>query len=242
MDDNLTDQQQADLVRRWWKENGAFVIVGLFVGVGGLFGWQQWQSYTLQRAEKASAVYEELLNSVRGDRINEAGEYLGLLIDDYSATPYVDQARLAMAKVHMDRNMPDAAANELQNVIDETEDVQLGHIARLRLVRIRLHQGEFETALAILQEPELSAFTPRYQNVRGDVYFAMGRLGDARDEYQKSLDSAEPGVINRAYVQAKLDNLGLSGTDEIASDSETADQAVGLPELGVEAATSGNPE
>ena len=40
MDDNLTDQQQAELIKNWLKENSKFLIGVLLLGVSGFFGIQ----------------------------------------------------------------------------------------------------------------------------------------------------------------------------------------------------------
>ena len=74
MDEYLTDQQQAEKLQRWWTENGAFVIAGRGSGVGGLFGWRQWENYQLAQAEMAAAAYEQLLLAIGGNRTNEAAE------------------------------------------------------------------------------------------------------------------------------------------------------------------------
>ena len=208
MDEYLTDQQLADKVKRWCKQNAAFVVAGLVIGVGGLFGWRQWENYQLEQAEKASAVYEQLLLAIGGNRANEAAEQLLLLTDKYYRTPYVDQAQLAMAKMYMDRNSPEEAAAKLQLLLAESDNPQFQHIARLRLAKIRLHQGEFDAALASLTQGESSAFAPQYHDIRGDVYFGMGRFDEARAEYERALSTTAPGVIERAIVQAKLDDLG----------------------------------
>ena len=76
MDEHLTDQQQAEKLQRWWKENGAFVIAGLVIGIGGLFGWRQWEDYKLAQAENASAAYEQLVLVIGGNRVNEAIEQM----------------------------------------------------------------------------------------------------------------------------------------------------------------------
>ena len=208
MDEYLTDQQLADQFKRWCKRNGAFVIAGLVIGVGGLFGWRQWENSQLEQAEKASAAYEQLLLAIGGNRANEAAEQLLLLTDEYYRTPYVDQAQLAVAKMHMDRNSPEEAAAELELLLADSDNVQFQHIARLRLAKIRLHQGEYDTALASLAQGESSAFAPQYHDIRGDVYFGLGRFDEARAEYEQALSTAAPGVIERALVQAKLDDLG----------------------------------
>lgn len=213
MDEYLTDQQQAEKLQRWWKENGAFVIAGLVIGVGGLFGWRQWQDYELEQAEKASAVYEQLVIAIDGNRGNEAAEQLLVLSDEYSGSPYMDQARLAMTKMHMDRNSPDEAAEELELLLAQSDNEQFLHIARLRLAKIRLHQGDYDAALASLEPGAPSAFEPQYHDVRGDVFFGMRRFDEARDEYRQALFTAAPGVIERALVQAKLDDLGPASSN-----------------------------
>ncbi len=243
MDEYLTDQQQAEKLRRWWKENGTFVIAGLVIGVGGLFGWRQWEDYKLEQAENASAVYEQLILAIGGNRGNEAAEQLLVLTDEYSRSPYVDQARLAMAKMHMDRNSPAQAAEELELLLAESDNAQFHHIARLRLAKIRLHQGDYDAALASLVPGAPSAFVPQYHDVRGDVFFGMGRFDEARAEYEQALFNAAPGVIERALVKAKLDDLGpvpLNLVVPAAEPTTNGDDAVGsLPDA---AADKNSPE
>jgi predicted negative regulator of RcsB-dependent stress response len=243
VDEYLTDQQQAEKLQRWWKENGAFVIAGLVIGVGGLFGWRQWQDYKLEQAENASAAYEQLILSIGGNRGNEAAEHLLVLTDDYSRSPYIDQARLAMAKMHMDRNSPAEAAEELELLLAQSDNAQFHHIARVRLAKIRLHQGDYDAALASLAPGAPSAFVPQYHDVRGDVFFGMGRFDEARAEYEQALFTAAPGVIERALVQAKLDDLGPAPVNLPVPAAEPAtegDDSVGsLPDA---AADNNSPE
>ncbi len=85
------------------------------------------------------------------------------------------------------------------------------HVAKMRLARVRLHQQQYDAALDALSgvDPN-SALAPRFHELRGDVYYAMGRLDDARTEYQSALGPGEPGVVDRVFVQAKLDNIGAA--------------------------------
>ena len=34
MDETLTEKEQIEEIRAWWKENGAYVIAGLVIGIG----------------------------------------------------------------------------------------------------------------------------------------------------------------------------------------------------------------
>ena len=50
MDEFLTDEQEAERARQWLRENGLFILAGVVLGLGGLFGWQQWESSKLSEA------------------------------------------------------------------------------------------------------------------------------------------------------------------------------------------------
>jgi predicted negative regulator of RcsB-dependent stress response len=211
VDEFLTDQQQADVVRKWLRENGGFLVLGLALGLGGLFGWTQWQEYQVRRAGEASRVYQQLVEAVLDSRTVRAAELEAELVANYSGSPYVDQGRLVMAKLHMDRNETDEAAGYLERLVADTRDAGMRQIARLRLARVRIQQQQYDAALAALTEiDENSAFSGRFHELRGDAYYAQGALDDARREYELALGTVQAGTLNRGLVQAKLDSLGAS--------------------------------
>jgi len=234
VDELLTDRQQADVVRKWLRENGGFMLGGLVLGLGGLFGWNQWQDYRDTQAEQASALYENFAGELRGNRMTRADELFAELGSTFGSSPYFDQARFLMAKSYLDRNEFDTAADHLAQIIADTQSAGLAHIAGLRLARVRLHQQRFDDALGILEamDPD-SAFAARYYDVRGDVYVAMNRIEDARGEYQSALAAErQPPVVDRVYVQAKLDDLGIASLDVIDEDPVQAtggDDSAGEP-------------
>lgn len=227
MDELLTDQQQAERVRSWVSQNGGAVLAGLALGLGGLFGWNYWQGYQQEQSELASATYEQLLGSVRSQRVVRAAELELELSQSFSGSPYLDQARLALARLHMDRNENEEAERYLSLVADDPTSEEMGQIARLRLARVQLHREQYDAALASLSDiDENSAYASRYHEVRGDVYAALGDIAQARVEYETALAATEPGVLNRAYVQVKLDNLEPAAAASAAM--ETAPAEAGL--------------
>ena len=233
VDEQLTDEQQADVVRKWLRENGSYLLGGLALGLGGLFGLDQWQGYQATQAEQASVLYENVVGAIQTDRVTRANEYIMILEETYDDSPYLDQARLQIAKSHLDRNEFDVAASYLAQIVADSGSDEMVHIARLRLARVRLHQQQFDEALKILQAMDTdSAFVPRYHEVRGDVYIAMNRPNDARIEYQAALGgTGQSTVVDRVYVQVKLDALGsdiapgldLFSAETPSSDNEAAD-------------------
>lgn len=213
MDDNLTDQQRAEQIWTWLKENGWYLVAGIVIGLGGLFGWRQWDGNRLHQAEQASALYAELLTALRAGRASRVEEITAALAQDFPSTPYLDQARLALARVKMDGNQPEEAARYLREVVGATGSEEMRHIARLRLARVLLQQENYDEALKALESAGESAFTARYHEVRGDAFFAMGRTKEARAEYEAALTGVESGVVDPALIQAKIDELSSEVTD-----------------------------
>ncbi|UCG72435.1 MAG: tetratricopeptide repeat protein [Chromatiales bacterium] len=218
MDELLTDQQQAEIVRNWLRENGWVILVGLVLGLGGLFGLNEWRDYQASRNSLASQVYEELVNAVLDSRPVRAAELEAQLVGEFARSPYVDQGRLAMAKMHMDRNEAEEAAGYLQRLIDDTDDEGMQRIGSLRLARVRIQQQKYDEAIAALSGiDENSAFAGRYHEVRGDAYYAQGQVEDARREYEAALGTVSSETLNRGLVQVKLDSLGEARPAEPAT-------------------------
>lgn len=217
MDENLTDQQRAEQVRSWLGENVWYLLGGLALGLAALFGWRQWEASQSGHAEQASALYAELLTAIRVDRTARAEEIAAQLVADFGSTPYVDQARLAMARLKMDRSLPDEAARYLREAMEHAGSTEIGHIARLRLARVLLQQEKYDDALKTLVDPKDSAFAARYHEVRGDAYYAMNRLEEARAEYEAALKGVEAGVIDQAFVQAKLEQVTGAAPSGVAA-------------------------
>mgnify|MGYP001820727380 CR=1 FL=1 len=237
MDELLTDQQQATVVRNWLRENGWVIVVGLVLGLGGLFGFNQWQDYQLTRAGEAARVYNELLASVQEARPVRAAELEAQLVADYSDSPYVEQGRLAMARLHMDRNEPDEAAGYLQRMVNDTSDEGMRRIGELRLARVRIQQQKFDEAIDVLEGiDENSAFAGRFHEVRGDAYYGKGDMAGARREYQAALATVQSETLNRALVQVKLDGLGVplatapAAVEDGNGDAESAVDPADVPE------------
>jgi predicted negative regulator of RcsB-dependent stress response len=210
LDEQLTDDQQAEVVRNWLRENGGYIFGGIIAAFGGLFGWQQWQDYQRAQAERASALYEELLMAVRGGRATQADELFADMSSRFGGSAYVDQSRFVLAKAALDRNDFELAAEHLAAIVADTELDGILHIAQLRLARVRLQQRELDAALAALgtADPN-SAFLSQYEEVRGDIYYEQERFEEARAAYEAALSAPQDGgVIDRVYVQAKLDALG----------------------------------
>jgi predicted negative regulator of RcsB-dependent stress response len=228
VDEFLTDDQEADRAKQWLRENGVFIAAGIVLGLGGLFGWQQWQEYKVRLAGEASVVWEQMSSAIAGERFNEVNTTLELLETEYAGTPYLDQARLALARMHMERNSPEEALAQLNLLAGGGKDPQLRRIAELRIAQIKLYQSEFDAALNILGDVSAPAFAGFYHELRGDIFIAQGKPELAAGEYKLALDLDVSGYIDRSYVQIKLDDV--SGTIAVTAAESEVDDVAGEPE------------
>jgi predicted negative regulator of RcsB-dependent stress response len=195
IDENLTDDQQAELIKSWWRENGLFLVGGLVLGVGGLFGWQTWQSVSTQKSQEASNAFQELLEASAQQRYNKADELYELITADYAGTPYADSAELEQAA-------------RLRRLASKTDDTSIRNIAKLRLGRVLLQLEDYSAAAQIAAYAKNDAYTAEFADLRGDIAYAQGNIAAARTAYEQALASGGEEFPQAGYVRVKLNDLG----------------------------------
>ena len=204
MDDLLSEKEQLDQMRAWWKEYGAFVIGGIVIGAGLLFGNNHYQSSKLQAQLDASAAYEELIVLVTDGKLEDAEAAADEIATSYGDTTYAGQTGLAMARLYMDKNRDQDAADALLGVVNSDANSELKDVARLRLARIYLYQDKAQEVVDLLVTEDAGAFAAAYGEVLGDAYTALGRIAEAQDAYQKILmESSSQGTVDRQLVEWK---------------------------------------
>lgn len=207
MDDYLSEQEQWEAVKRWLRENGAWIVAGIAVGALAIGGWQ-WRNAHIDKVNaEASAKYEQMLQALGRNDLPAGLVILGELERDYSSTPYLDQGRLAAARAYVEGNQLDKAVKELQAVTQHSKDKQLALVARLRLARVQIAQQKPDDALATLNGIDPGAFGPRFHEVRGDADLAKGDKTGALSEYRaaRSMDLGSGG--GNSLLDLKISDL-----------------------------------
>jgi predicted negative regulator of RcsB-dependent stress response len=228
VDDLLSEKEQLEQMRSWWSEYGAFVIGGIVMGAGLLFGINYYQANKLQTQLDASTAYETLVVHLVDGKLEEAEAVANDIATSYGDTTYAGQAGLAMARLYMDKNRDQDAADALLGVVEGDSDAALKNVARLRLARIYLYQDKPQEVVDLLSGDAGSAFAATYGEVLGDAYTALGRVAEAQDAYQKVLmDPLSQGTVDPQLVQWKSLDLPViapaSETTAEEVDAETAD-------------------
>lgn len=207
METYRTDEEQIEAVKQWWKENGVPIVVGLVLGLGGIFGWRGWQAFEQQQAEAASDLYQTLINSMReknDDRVREAAQ---LLLDEYESTTYAIYASLNLARLDVDDGNFASAEQHLRYAAQHAPANELRLLANLRLARVLLAEDKLDEALQILESRDFGEFSDSAAELKGDILVRKGNAEDARDAYNTALARMSPGSKEYELLSLKLDSV-----------------------------------
>ncbi|ROR29745.1 YfgM family protein [Inmirania thermothiophila] len=205
VDGYVSDHERAEAVRKWLRDNGAAVVVGVALGLGALFGYRWWQARAQAHAEAASAAYEQVLAALRaGDAQALEAQVRVLAEGGFEDTAYAALAALAQARARLDAGDAEGAEAALRRVEAEAPWPALRDLARLRLARLRLAAGDAEGAARLLGGVA-GGFEAARAELRGDIARARGEREEAVAAYREALAA---GAANRGLLRMKLEALG----------------------------------
>ncbi|CAM3868549.1 tetratricopeptide repeat protein [Vreelandella rituensis] len=212
-----TEEEQLDAIKRWWKENGTSLIVGVALTAAGIFGWNAWETHQENQAQTASLRYQQLTNLSAADELDEealseARRLVSEITDNHADTLYAEMALLLDANMAAQQGDLETTRTVLEQVIADSSRPYVKSLAWLRLARAELADGNPERALELLDEPISDSLAAQRANVRGDAYFALNREDDARNAWNEALNLAENQEQPLYGVQFKLDDLGTQET------------------------------
>jgi predicted negative regulator of RcsB-dependent stress response len=205
--DYLTEQQQIEQLKEWWKKHGTtavtLVLAIFLIGVG----WHFWLKHRENKLQRASTHYEELLNAVANDDSASVLKEANLLKGNYSHTPYAALASLMIARNAVYQNNYTAAEKELLWVAKHASGHSLKQVANLRLARLYLQEGKPDASLLLLEKTIDVAYLPLINELKGDSYAALHQADNARMAYQAALNVLPAYALMRPILVMKLNNL-----------------------------------
>jgi len=199
-----TDAEQVERLRKWWKEYGWALIVGVAIAIIIVVGWQVYTRYEQHKAQHASLIYATMMSNSHDGQMKSATEAAKSLTTDFSGTAYADLARLWMAKQAVKNHQYDDALADLQHVQVHGKMSSLREMANLARAEILLQLKQPEQALATLGQIYDKAYIPRVDEMKGDIYFFMKKYTQARQSYQAAKAAFDRQGIPSTFVQMKL--------------------------------------
>jgi predicted negative regulator of RcsB-dependent stress response len=206
VDDYLSDKEQVERLRQWWRENGWFLIGGVALGALAIFGYNQYFAYKDRQGESAAALYALVKSEVDDGDTSEAETRFADLRSEFPHHAYTHQAALLLASVEV-VTAPDAAAEKLKFTMENSEDAELAMVARLRLARVLAYRDRQQEALALLDVAEPGQFAGRIAEIKGDIHAARGETDAARTAYLEAMVAPGAELLDRGFLQMKLSDL-----------------------------------
>jgi len=201
------DEDQAQRVKQWWKDNWMALAAGLVLGLSGIVGWNQYQSHQQTRAAEAAKMFEDLKTALIADKMDDASGIADKLKAEFASTPYAAQALLRIAQHAVEKGRFDEALPPLAWVASNSADEVLKPLATVRQARVLAQQGKFDEALKLLDGLSDKSYTALVQELRGDIQLAQGNRKGAREAFEKALTASDDAAANRETLQRKIDDL-----------------------------------
>ncbi|KAA0695009.1 GTP-binding protein [Halopseudomonas laoshanensis] len=205
-----TEEEQVEKIKELWNRHGIPLLTGVVIALAGVFGWQGWTNYQDTKAANASALYQNMLETVMAGEGEEArarsAELAEQIRSEYAGTRYAQFAGLMQAKMAVEAGDMSGAEEVLREVADEAGDETLQEVARQRLARVLADQERAEEGLELFSGEVNGALLAGREEVRGDLLLGLGRVDEARAAYTAAMEAIED-PRDRPQLQLKLDDL-----------------------------------
>ena len=222
-----TEEEQIEAIKRWWKDNGNGILMGIGLAIALVFGWQSWQQNSRSKGEAASTLFNQMQDAVQalqsappvvvkeGEKPAESPQHATLehvakqLKDEYPGTTYAVMAALQLARDRVEAGNAAEAEKELRWALEQKPDEALALIVNMRLARVLAMKGEADNAIKLLESLKPGAQRGELEEIRGDIYLGKGDVAKAREAYQAGMNAA--GESNtRSLLKTKLDDLAVA--------------------------------
>ena len=137
-----TEEEQVEKVKAWLKENGMSIVLGIVIGVGGLFGYRYWVDLQETTAAEASGHFTQMMTALEAGDSAVVDEHAQRLINDHSDSDYALMAQLALAKMRVQNGEFEQAEDALQQVVGSAAQRSLAYVARTRLAAVQLQRQQ----------------------------------------------------------------------------------------------------
>lgn len=207
MADYRTEEEQIELLKRWWQENGKSTVAGVVVALAGYAGWMGWTSHQQTVMADAADIYQQMVVATEAGDAAKESAMAEQLRQAHAASVYGVFATLHLAKAAVEAGDLAQAATLLDSLQGQKLDASLAPLVSFRFAQIRYAQGDYDKALALLEQVKGgNAWLAAAAELRGDIQLAQGKTDDARTSYEVALKALDTSGAQdrRADLEMKL--------------------------------------
>ncbi|ABL02414.1 puttive membrane-associated protein with TPR-like domain [Candidatus Ruthia magnifica str. Cm (Calyptogena magnifica)] len=194
------DKTEEEQIKRWIKENTLQIVVGVALGLGGIFGFDAYKNYQHSQLIKARSIYLTLVSNPNDTQAYEQ------LKNNHASSGYLDQATLILAKNAV-ANKNYMQALEYLAPLSDTSNISIAKVVNMRIASLYLEMGHYKQALGALNTVPNSAFDGLYNQLKGDIYLADKQIDNAKKHYKLALNQISKDSKLQNLIKIKLNDL-----------------------------------
>lgn len=206
MQANMSDKEQVQVIKDWWKKNGTFIIFVIAFFLITNVAIRYYKHHKEQMQEQASTAYTQLINSQMQHKNVEVKLFADDLMKNYSRSVYAGFAAMILAKENVEQNKLDEALKNLQWVIDHSKNKDVKTIAKIRIARIFLAQNKPQEALKMAESIQDKTFAIAADEIKGDSMLEMGKQKSAVDLYKHAIAASSSTDAKSPLLNMKVND------------------------------------
>lgn len=227
MDTNLTNKEEAELLKKWWRDYGRAILIAVVIGLLIGYGWRFWQSHKTAEAVAASSLYQQALVANQQDQpLDKQQSLRDALLKQQPHSPYAALVQLLVAGAEVNADQSSAAIKDYQWVLENSKVSAYQQIARLRLAKLQLQDKKYSQALQTLTVVNDATYQPIITAMQGEVYQAQGHIQKAQAAYQSAIAAMKKLGVDTTLLSLRAASLPLKTT---AAAKPKAGQSVPSP-------------
>ncbi len=204
MNEILSDDEQVERIKAWWKANGNSIIAGVVIGLGGFFAWQWWGSYQDKLAGEGAEAYELFEQAAFGNDAKKTDDALAQLQSNFGDTSYSRFAAMELARQQVNAGSLEAAEKTLGDLLKQSADSALKPLLETRLARLLVAQKRLDEAGKLLDSIKGDAYAAEIAVIRGEIAFLQGDMSGAR----AALEEAQQKGSSDENINYLLEEIG----------------------------------
>ncbi|KTD41375.1 YfgM family protein [Legionella parisiensis] len=216
----MTEEEQLESIKKWWKQYGNLITVVLSLVLFGIAGYRYLHWHQAKVTQQASVAYEQMMVALSNQNIKGVRAYANELTHQHSSTVYADVAHLTLAKIYVSKNKLDNATDELKVVATNSKMPALKQIAKIRMARILAAEKSYTNALNELSSIDDKTYLPVINELKGDIYGATGQYQEAMSSYKLALDEVKNNGMGNLFLEMKTNEIASKSHSMISGDKK----------------------
>lgn len=208
MNEIRTEDEQVEALKKWWKDNGTAIIVGLAIALSAVAGYNYWQKQKLKSAYKASAEYAQVIKQLHDEPEEGDIKRAEALIQEHNSSVYAAFSAMTLAKVAVDNEDYDVALTHLNSALNLAKSAQLKPLINFRIAQIQYAKDDLDQALQTLASIKDKGQEAQVKELQADIYNEKGDQAKALSLYKESIAILGDEAKRNNSLQLKYKNLG----------------------------------